>query len=150
MFLENYEINCRTIAIIPINKEQSKIIEEEKELVVNQPVFEIIKYSCIYFGCSYEGRFEGTKNLIGVSHKAPIVIEDSKELIFFPTKSPRNTSCSWINYKKLTSYFSRNKKTFLTMNNGYNLELNVSYGIIDNQILRSSYLESIIRQRKSL
>ena len=150
MFQNDYEINCKTIAIIPINKMQSKIIEEERELIVNQATFDIIKFSCIYFGCSYEGRYEGTKNLIGVTHKAPIVVEDSRELIFFPTKSPRHNSCSWINYKKLTSYFSRNKKTFITMNNGYNLELNVSYGIIDNQILRSSYLESILRQRKSL
>ena len=147
--MKNYEINSNTIAIIPIAYKQSKVIEEDQEIIVNQDPFSIINHSCAYFGSSYQGRHSGTKNLIGVTHKSPIIIEETKELIFFPTTSPRLEKCAWFNYKKLSAYFNQNNKTLITMNNGYNLELDISYGIIDNQILRSSYLESILRQRKS-
>ena len=58
----------------------------------------IIENSCEYFGSSYLGRHEGTKKLIGITHKAPIIIEESKNLIYFPTTSPRLTDCVWIKY----------------------------------------------------
>ena len=34
--------------------------------------------SCKYFGSSYQGRYEGTKNLIGMNYKLPIIIEESR------------------------------------------------------------------------
>ena len=146
--MNNYEINLKTIAIIPFGDRASKIIEEDNELIVNQSPFSIIQYSCSYFGSSYQGRHAGTKQLTGISHKSPIIIEETNQLIFFPTTSPRLEQCTWFNYKKLAAHFVKNNKTIITMSNGYNLELDISYGIIDNQILRSSYLESILRQRK--
>lgn len=143
-----YEVNNQTIALIPIDKNNTKIIEEERELIIEENTFQIIKNSCMYFGSSYEGRHKATKSLIGVSHKSPIIIEESRMLIFFPTTSPRLENCIWFNFKKLVAYFAKEHKTFLTMNNGHNIELDISYGTIDNQILRSSYLESTLRQRK--
>lgn len=143
-----YEVNSQTIALIPINKNQTKIIEEDRNLIINDSAFQIIKNSCMYFGSSYEGRHQATKSLIGVSHKSPIIIEESRMLIFFPTTSPRLENCSWFNFKKLSAYFAKDHKTFLTMKNGHNIELDISYGTIDNQILRSSYLETTLRQRK--
>ena len=82
--MNSYEINSETQAIIPIGGDKSKIIESSRTLIVNQTPMKIIDRSCKYFGSSYQGRFIGTKNLIGVSHKAPIIIEETKEIIFFP------------------------------------------------------------------
>ena len=64
----------------------------------------IIKRSCEYFGSSYNGRHEGTKKLIGISHKAPIIIEESKNLIYFPTSSPRLLDCVWIGLNNIKDY----------------------------------------------
>ena len=79
--MDEYEINDDTLAILPIDDERSKIIEKDRTFIVNQPPIRIIDNSCQYFGSSYQGRFLGTKNLIGISHKAPIIIEESKEII---------------------------------------------------------------------
>ena len=105
--------------------------------------------SCQFFGSSLLGRQKGTTRLIGVSHKAPIIVEESKEIIFFPTLSPRKSSCSWISLKNIDSYYNKNKSVLIKFKNNSQLELNMSYGIIDNQILRATRLESVLRSRKS-
>ena len=94
----NYEITYDTQMILPIDSGKSKIIEEDSEYVVDNNVLEIMEHSCEYFGSSYEGRKEGTKKLIGVTHKSPIIIEESRKMIFFPTSSPDNKDCIWINF----------------------------------------------------
>ena len=72
--MDSYEINTDTLALIPINSNKTKVLEKDKELYINLSTMKIIKNSCEYFGSSYLGRFSGTKKLIGVSHKAPIII----------------------------------------------------------------------------
>ncbi|MFA7688946.1 MAG: competence protein ComK, partial [Bacilli bacterium] len=99
-----YEISNNTLAIIPIGYSKSKVLETTEEFIVNLSPFEIINNSCKYFGSSYSGRHDGTKNLIGVSHKAPIIIEETTELIFFPTMSPRIPNCYWISLNKVKDF----------------------------------------------
>ena len=94
--INEYEINCSTMAIISLKKGFSKVIEEEEEFIVSKDTMDIINDSCKFFGSSYIGRFEGTKYLIGINYKAPIIVEESQELIFFPTSSPRFDNCNWI------------------------------------------------------
>ncbi len=147
--MSEYEINGDTLAILPIDEYKSKIIEKDRTFIVNQPPIKIIDKSCRYFGSSYQGRFLGTKNLIGISHKAPIIIEESREIIFFPTSSPRLYSCAWISLKNLQNYKKNDNKTMLIFNSGNLLDLNISYGMIDNQVLRAARLESVLRLRKN-
>lgn len=147
--MNSYEINSETQAIIPIGDDKSKIIESGRTLIVNQSPMKIIDRSCKYFGSSYQGRFIGTKNLIGVSHKAPIIIEETKEIIFFPTNSPRLDNCAWLSLKHLQNYKKSNNNSIITFNSGYLLDLDISYGSLDNQVLRATRLESVLRLRKN-
>lgn len=147
--MNSYEINSETQAIIPIGGDKSKIIESSRTLIVNQTPMKIIDRSCKYFGSSYQGRFIGTKNLIGVSHKAPIIIEETKEIIFFPTNSPRLDNCAWLSLKHLQNYKKSNNNSIITFNSGYLLDLDISYGSLDNQVLRATRLESVLRLRKN-
>ncbi len=146
--MKNYEINSETLAIIPIENYKSKIIEKDREFIVDMTPMKIIDNSCQYFGSSYQGRFMGTKNLIGVSHKAPIIIEESREIIFFPTNSPRLYECAWISLKHLNNYKRNEETSKILFNNGNLLELDISYGSLDNQVLRAARLESVLRIRK--
>jgi len=146
--MNNYEINNDTLAIIPIDNYKSKIIEKNKEFIVDETPIKIIENSCQYFGSSYQGRFMGTKKLIGVTHKAPIIIEESREIIFFPTNSPRLYECAWISLKNLNNYKRNNDSSEILFNNGNQLNLDISYGSLDNQVLRAARLESVLRMRK--
>lgn len=146
--MSEYEINIDTQAIIPLGPEKSRVIEGNRSFIVNQPALKIIDKSCRFFGSSYQGRFLGTKNLIGISHKAPIIIEETREIIFFPTNSPRQDNCAWISLKHVEGYKKNNNSSLLKFAGGHLINLDISYGTLDNQILRATRLESVLRFRK--
>lgn len=144
----NYEINNDTLAIIPLGEGKSKVIESTCELIINRTPMEIIEDSCLYFGSSYDGRHCATKYLLGISYKSPIVVEETKNIIFFPTNSPRQYDCCWISLRNIIDYKRNNKNSIIYFENGKNVQVNISYGSLDNQILRATRLESIIRNKK--
>lgn len=148
--MDSYEINNSTLAIIPISKKCSKVIEENNNFIINDSTTNIIDHSCKFFGSSYNGRCDGTKNLVGFNYKSPIIVEESKEIIFFPTSSPRFDNCYWISLNNIKDYFKEGKQTVLLFKNGQKITLDISYGSLENQILRSTRLESVLRKRKEL
>ncbi len=146
--IEEYEINKNTIAIIPINEKTSKIIEEKETFLVNQKAMQIIDNSCKYFGSSYQGRHEGTKKMIGINYKSPIIIEETRELIFFPTSSPRYENCHWLCLDKIQEHEESKYGSLIKFTNNEELEINISSLSLENQILRSIKLNSVLRKRK--
>lgn len=148
--IKDYEITLDTLLIIPINSNQSKIIEKEKEFIIDVNPWDIIKVSCEYFGSSYDGRHSGTKKLIGITHKSPIIIEEYNEIVFFPTVSPRDETCIWICLNEIKNYYRSNYFTTIEFNNGYKYEIEISYGTINNQILRATRLQSVLKKRTNL
>lgn len=145
--MEDYEINEDTLAIIPFEN-KSKVYEDNEVYIINKSVHSIMEDSCEYFGSSLKGRQKGTTSLIGVTHKTPIIVEESKEIIFFPTASPRLNTCSWISLNNLKKYQKESQKIKVQFNNNKEIILDISYGIIDNQVLRATRLESTLRKRK--
>lgn len=148
--MKNYEINNRTLAIIPIKNKISKIIEIDGEFYVNENPIKIIDNSCKYFGSSYEGRHVGTLNLIGKGYKTPIIIEERNNIIFFPTLSAKSKDCCWISLNNLEKYVVDNINSIVIFKNGYKLNLNISYGSLENQIYKSTLLDSTIRKRQKI
>lgn len=147
--MEEYEINDATLALISIDEELTTVYEDDKIFNVSKGANEIMEDSCAYFGSSLAGRQHGTNKLIGVTHKSPIIVEESREIIFFPTCSPRLAKCSWLSLNNIERYYSDGKKVVIEFKNDQKLVLNLSYGIIDNQILRATRLESVLRGRKN-
>jgi len=143
----SYEINCDTLALIPISDKETKIIERNSIFNIPISVMDIIENSCEYFGSSYIGRHEGTKKLIGITHKAPIIIEETRNLIYFPTTSPRLDNCVWISLNNIKTYERINGQTELEFNNNKRIKLDISFGSLDNQVLRATKLESVLRKR---
>lgn len=146
--MNDYEINEETLALISLEN-KTKVFEKNKTFTVNKEVLKIMEDSCSYFGSSLSGRQKGTEKLIGVSYKAPVIVEESKNIIFFPTTSPRTKNCNWISLNNLERYYSKNNKIILEFKNKQKIMLNLSYGIIDNQILRATRLEAVLRGRKN-
>lgn len=146
--MENYEINNSTLAVIALNENQSKIIELDEIYIVEKSVHEIIDHSCKYFGSSYLGRHEGTKMVTGIRYKTPILIEESQNIIFFPTTSSKTDKCMWISLNNIKNYTKHKKYSKIIFKNNYELVIDISYGSLENQILRSSLLDNTIRNHK--
>ena len=146
----DYEVNYDTQVILPIEGSKSKVIESDNEYVVDQTVQEVLEHSCEYFGSSYEGRKEGTRKMLGITHKSPIIVEESQKMIFFPTTSPERLDCIWINLEKIDKYYKiDNKKSAIKSKNGDKLEFDVSFGSLSNQILRATRLKFVLDERTS-
>lgn len=146
---QKYEISKETLMILPIDNHHSMVYEKEGEIVIAKTTTEIIDDSCRFFGSSYMGRFEGTKKLVGFKYKAPIIVEETNEIIFFPTASPRIKDCIWISLNNIRSYKKSDKKTIILFQNNRSITVPVSFGCIENQVLRATRLNAILTQNKN-
>lgn len=146
--MEKYEINDETLAVLPIDSERSCVYEMESSFEVDRNSNKIMEDSCRYFGSSLDGRRKGTEALIGVSYKAPIIVEETSELIFFPMASSRYQDSPWIGLKHLKCYYRTEDGIVIEFQNGTKILLDISFSVVDNQILRATRLESALRGRK--
>lgn len=146
--IEEYEINSSTLAIIPIDDKSSRVYEEETEYVVNKNVHKIIDFNCKYYGSSYKGRCDGTKYLTGIKSKFPIIIEESRNLIFFPTNSTRNRENVWLSLNKIKSYTQHFYGTTIQFQNSQKIDIPTSYYSLENQVCRATMLKAKLYELK--
>src|SRR3954453_11568287 len=148
---EEYEINPLTAAIVPLqygSKLFSQIHQLDQEFYSPLKPLELIKMSCRLFGSGYEGRKEGSRQLIGVTHKIPIIIDATNIMYFFPTTSPNNPLCSWISHEHVLHYDKIDSThTLVTFRNKKSLVIPISVYSFQNQMLRTSFLRTKLMQR---
>jgi len=145
----NYEINEGTLAILPMDSERSKVLEDETQYVIEESPFQIMDESCKYFGSSYKGRKEGSKSILGDGYKIPILVEDGENIIFFPTISPGDRECIWLASRKIKNIQAVDElSSRVIFDNNQEIEVPVSYRSLQNQLLRATRLESVMRSRK--
>jgi len=147
--MKDYEINIETLLIVPFAHGKSKIYEVDREYIIDSVTIDIIKNSCLFFGCSYDGRREAVKNILGIDMKVPILVEDSHNIIFFPTTSCVNKNSIWVSFQNLIKYSKVDEfSTTLFFKNGKHVVVDVKYNLIDNQVIRCLKLKSFIDNRK--
>ena len=145
-----YEINKGTLAIIPNERESSLVYEDESRYIIDQRPFEIMEESCKYFGSTYQGRKESARDILGAEYKVPIIVEDTDNLIVFPTTSPMAEDCVWISLKRVKKFEKIDaNNTRIIFNNEKEIIVPCSYRTIENQISRASRLDLIMRNRKN-
>lgn len=145
--MDNYIINENTLMLIPQEFNTALIIEKDSENVILNKCLNIVDYSCRFYGSSLKGRLAGTKFLTNFKYKCPIVISEKKEIIMFPTNSFKDDSCIWINPSAIKLAKGNEYSVELLLKNNKKYLLNTSEFVINNQILKSSYLFSILRSK---
>ena len=146
--MESYEINKDTVALVPKDENKTMVYEVDNSFVVDKTPLKIMEESCEYFGSSLEGRQIGTASLIGYTHKVPVIVEETFDLIFFPTLSPKNEECTWLSYAHIFKPDKFKNKTILNLKNGKNILIDISSSTIDNQLYRCSRLQEVLKMRK--
>ena len=146
--MDNYEIGMQTLAIVPLDDKVSKVYEEETEYIINKSSNSIIKENCEYYGSSYEGRCVGTKKLTGIKTKYPIIIEESRNIIFFPTSSIRNKQSAWISLNKIKDIKKIDYDSQIEFKNSKKIKLDISVYSLENQLVRATMLKSKLYERK--
>lgn len=146
--MENYFINNETLILRPLSLDQTKIIELDKEFIINQNIMSIVNNSCCYFGSSYAGRYQGSKKILNMSYKLPIILEDYNEMIIFPTCSSKKEDCCWLLLNNIENYSKDNRNTIVEFKNKKIENINISFGSFENQIFRATLLLTKMRKRK--
>lgn len=150
-FLDRYIINGETMAILPISQSSNlcgKVIEMEREYMVNMKTTQIIDQSCRYYGSTLHGRKIGTKELIGITHKPPIAIDPSNAIYFFPTSSPNKPHCAWLSHAHISSFKkATHDQTTVTFINGQTLTIDISINSFSNQFYRTAQLRTVVSSR---
>lgn len=144
-----YEINKDTCMLLAVDKYKTKVIELEREFILPVSTLEILDYSCKYYGSSYLGRKAGSINILKNIYKIPIIVEESRNIIFFPLSSPRYHHASWVSLSQIKYYRKKGNMTEVIFQNNKSILLEISYPAFQNQVLRSSYLEIVSNNRKN-
>ena len=145
-----YEVSKGTLAIVPNKKKDRLVYEDNERYLISQSPFEIMEESCKYFGSTYEGRKDGAKEILGAEYKVPIVVEDSNNLILFPTTSPLSSDCVWISLKRVKKIEKLEAfTTKIIFDNNREIVVGCSYRSVENQLSRASRLDLILRNHKN-
>ena len=150
IILNNYIINVETLLIIPYGKGKSKIFENDKVFIVNESTSNILKNSCLFFGASIEGRRDAAKLILGIDMKVPIIVENTKNILFFPVSNCVKRNSIWISYSNLLKYSKFNDfSTVVYFMNNMKVRVDAKYSLIDNQVIRCIKLENLLNKRKN-
>lgn len=146
------EITPYTMAVLSDKDENGKhvtrVLEDEVEYVLRGKPTKVIEYACAYFGSDLKGRQNGIKSISGITHKAPIPIDPRNKMYFFPTKSPSHESCSWISHTHIEDVKRiDSKSTEILFKNGRTIRVDVSHGIVINQIQRTAQIRYLMDER---
>ena len=99
-----YEIDLSTVMLIGIDESKTKVVTLDDEFILDIDSKKIMDNSCKFFGSSLSDRVNMTKRLVGIKSKSPIIVEDSRNIIFFPLKSVRDKCNIWISFNNLEKY----------------------------------------------
>ena len=107
-----YEIDLSTVMLIGIDEFKTKVLTLDSDFIIDIDSKRIIDNSCKFFGSSLNDRINMTKRLVNVSSKSPIIVEESRNIIFFPLKSTRDKcnkkSCcfkGWNDFRSTTKIY---------------------------------------------
>ena len=148
--ITKYEVNNGTLAVLPNDEDSSLVYEDDNRYIIQEKAYKIMDDSCKYFGSTYEGRKNGSKEILGAEYKVPIIVEDSNNLIVFPTTSPFSEDCVWISLKRVKNIFKIDSfNTKILFDNNVEIIVPCSFRSVENQLSRSSRLDLILRNRKN-
>lgn len=144
-----YNINDETLAVLPVNANNCEILEKHSNLIIKCSSLEVIEYSCEYFGVGYKSRVNCTYNFIKTRYKAPVVIEESSRIIFFPLTSPKKDTNLWVSYNNVLDYSPSKWKneTNVKFKNGISISVPVSYYVFNCQYCKAARLYSSFEVR---
>lgn len=152
--MDEYEITSSTLMLEYYDENKTKVYEFTDEFIVNQNILNIVDNSCSFYGSTLDGRVEASKRILGTNIKVPVVVEDIKKIIFFPTRASNRDGCRWLSFNNLDKIERIEKNQGFTrvyFCNGTMFDIDNSYEIVQRQYYHCLSLEKtlLVRQEKA-
>ena len=141
--MEDYIINSNVLCFTQDidNDNEILIVEKNRKFNITGDCFKFIKKSCLLYGRSYNLQRQLIIDLFNYNIKTPIIVCNSKKMIFFPTAAPSSKECIWISYNNIDRYIKEKDYTKIYFKGGKVLNISVPFNTIDNQITRCIKIE---------
>lgn len=144
--MRNYVVNDDVLCFTSYRKENGTfLISKDDEFDLNIKSLDLLKYGCRFYGNSYNMQRQFIIDIFNYYIKTPIVVSPYNMLIFFPTCAPNSNKCIWIAYNNIDRYVKENGYTKIYFSGGKEINIDVSYSTIDNQITRCIKIEKYLR-----
>ena len=121
---EDYIINGETVVVLSVSDSCCRVFELEDCFEVNMSLKDIVELSCKYFGSSFNGRLDGSKYHLGDNYKLPIIIDEWRDIIIFPTKAYNSLGNYIISFNQIKDYEKIGNGVLIYMKNGKKVKLN--------------------------
>lgn len=145
-----YDINDKTVFIIYVDKKKSLIVEIDNSFYVDRNATNIIIYNCYNYGSSLDGRCYATKKILGINYKVPIIVDELRKIIFFPTSSLSLKNSSWICFNNVSKINKNGSKSNIFYDVDKLYEFDFSYQLMLNQYSRAAMLFNYLIRRCSV
>lgn len=147
--LNNYEVCSNTVMVKTIGPKLSEVLTYDETIKVPCSSKKIIDSNCRIFGSSLNGRIESSKYWLGCDYKLPIIIDEIRNLVFFPTRSIDSSENIWFSYNTIEDYKEVKNGIELTLKNDKKIIINESFNVFENQYIRASKLYKRIERLKA-
>ncbi len=144
--MNRYIINDDVLCFTSINNGTGTfLIEKDKELDLEINPLDLVKLSCKFYGNSYGIQRHFIIDVFDFYIKTPIIVSLYNMFIYFPTTTPSSDKCIWIAYNNIDRYVREDGFTKIYFDGGKEINIDVSYATIDNQITKCIKIEKYLR-----
>lgn len=118
-----------------VQRQQTLLVSSVPEMIQQKPlkVLESWANAC---GTGIEGSRQAFKHTQAGRQKLPVLVDPYRQVYFFPTQSPKWSSCLWINASQILSVKAEDLGTRITFRDGSALRLPIGQRSIKRQLTR--------------
>jgi len=99
-------------------------------------------------GCGVRGSYCAFKRQLSIKQKIPVLIDPFRQIYFFPTLSPTNLECYWINASQIKSIKSKGLESEIMFKDQRSLVLGIGRRSLKKQWMRCQTMELMIHHSR--
>ncbi|WP_332238302.1 competence protein ComK [Sporolactobacillus sp. KGMB 08714] len=140
--MDQYIISQKTMALLPYDSPdgslQTWVIEEERILSLPQTPYQVLHYSCGYFGSTFSGRKKGAVSM-GYKSMPPICICSELGLYFFSLMSEARRECVWLSHTHIRDWRKCGERHVMVhLMNGRKIPVPVQLNVFQSKLMRAA------------
>ena len=145
----DFELSSNVVLLRSISDNTTELVNYNETLTIPLNSKTIIDRNCKLFGSSLNGRIESSREWLGYDYKLPIIIDEIRNLVLFPTRSVDSPKNIWISYNAIDDYNQTKNGIELLLKNGNSIVIKESFNVFESQFIRASKLHKRIEKLKA-
>lgn len=147
--IQNFELSSNVVLLRSIGENETELISFNDTVIIPMNSKTIIDKNCKLFGSSLNGRIESSREWLGYDYKLPIIIDEVRNLVLFPTRSVDSPKNIWVSYNAIEDYNQTKNGIELILKNGNTIIIKESFNVFESQFIRASKLHKRIEKLKA-